>query len=417
MAALDDKTDAASEPSLDPTDLTGTSKSKISEASDTPLVLENKDWHRLRALRVWELTKDCLDKDEAIFHRLEDYCKMVHESVHEVLEESKHVRDAPSVVKAPMPTSREESAEHIRILDEESRLINTELDKLRAVREATSFSALLVSPEGQIAALGYARWADAGFPQVQMGHKFCATLLLSGMGEDVIELVQPPWKAFFIEVPDGLLFIRDMEHDVDLQIRRILVTRVQNKHKGETWAYVAFSETTLTLWRFGMHTAELLPATSEGETSWYDVGDHYQELVDQDDRVVTLIGRLIVNTCLAMSDPTAVKPIGPGHKRYESARRRGEREPVVRTFVVGKPVKLDFRQTVQQVVRHGVRKLPTVQFLVRGHFRSQAHGPKMSLRKVIFIEPFWKSKEDAPILVRAHELVDKEALSSSKGSA
>lgn len=394
---------------LDPATLTGASKSRISEISvRTPVVFENKDGHRLRALRVWELTKDCLDKDEEVLTRLAGYCDMVGKSVDQALNESGQVYAAPTIAKAPVPTSEEQLAKHIQVLQEERRRIRTEIDKLAAVEQAHTFSTLLLTPEGQLTVLGYARWADAGFPQIQMGHKFCAALLLSGMGEDVIGLVRPPWKSFFIEIPDGLLFVRDVERGVDLQIRRILVARIYNRVKErETWAFVAFTETTLTLWRFGMQTEELLPPQIEGETDWYTVGGRFQELVDQDQRVLTLIGRLIINTCLTMSDPTAIKPIGPGHKSYESARKRGAREPVVRTFVVGKPVKLDFRDHVQQVVRHGARRLPTVQFLVRGHFRSQAHGPRMSLRKVIFIEPFWKSKEDAPILVRAHELVDK----------
>lgn len=51
---------------------------------------------------------------------------------------------------------------------------------------------------------------------------------------------------------------------------------------------------------------------------------------------------------------------------------------------------------------------PTVQFLVRGHWRQQAHGPGHSLRKPIWIEPFWKGPEEARVLLRQHRVEDQE---------
>ena len=45
-----------------------------------------------------------------------------------------------------------------------------------------------------------------------------------------------------------------------------------------------------------------------------------------------------------------------------------------------------------------------VRTLVEGHWRNQAHGPRHSLRKLIFIEPFWRGPEDAPESIPTHVL-------------
>lgn len=262
--------------------------------------------------------------------------------------------------------------------------------------------------DGQITALGLARWAQDGFPQVTMGHKFCAALLCTGVGEEALEHVRPPWRAFFIEVPNGMFYIDSEMIGRTAEVQRILVTRIKHATKGETWAYVAYTDSTAALWRFGATTAELLPPIIEGTTAFREFlqrDSTAEDLTDRDGRVSTLIGRLIINTCLALSDKANVKQIGPGHKVHAAGRnKRTEREPVVRTFQVGKPIKLDLRETVASFIQHGDRAAPSVQVLVRGHYKTQRHGPKNSLTKVIWLEPYWRGPEDAPILTRPHEM-------------
>jgi hypothetical protein len=46
-------------------------------------------------------------------------------------------------------------------------------------------------------------------------------------------------------------------------------------------------------------------------------------------------------------------------------------------------------------------------FIVRGHWKQQAHGPGRTERKLIFVEPYWKGPADSPVLARAY--VDKRA--------
>lgn len=41
---------------------------------------------------------------------------------------------------------------------------------------------------------------------------------------------------------------------------------------------------------------------------------------------------------------------------------------------------------------------------VAGHWRNQPHGPQNSLRKLLWIQPFWRGAEDAPVSTPKHEV-------------
>jgi hypothetical protein len=58
------------------------------------------------------------------------------------------------------------------------------------------------------------------------------------------------------------------------------------------------------------------------------------------------------------------------------------------------------RQMYEGVAR-GLWKM-SYRFIVQGHFRHQAYGPKHSERKLIFIEPFWKGPEFSEIINSQH---------------
>jgi hypothetical protein len=279
-------------------------------------------------------------------------------------------------------------------------------------RIAIGLATYISTPDGQSSAIGLARWAANGFPQITMGHKYAAALLVTNVTEEAVDSARPPWDGFVIEVPPGLLPIWHPEHDRHYDVKRIIVSQHANHHtNGEkAWMYVAMTETTMNMWRFGVSSRELLPPIVADDRM-----ENYPALMPMsgsDKRVSSLIGRLVINVCLAMSDPSNVTEVGPNHRAYrQSASQRTTPEPLLRTFQVGKPIKLDFRDRVKEYVLHGDRAKSSinVQSLVCGHFKMQPHGPKNTLRKLIWRQPFWRGPEDAPILVRPHEIEKEEA--------
>ena len=264
---------------------------------------------------------------------------------------------------------------------------------------ALSVEALNTCFDGQLALIGLPRWAQCGYPEIQLPETYAAALLATVVPDDVLPWVRAPFPAFMIEVPNALLSL-DTEHGPS-PVRLIMVLR---EPEGERWAYVAWTASSACLWRFGVKTAELLPPALPGcdlsEASIFPMA-----VTEHDERVASLLGRLIVNTCLAMSDPERVRqpkqrPVRPGRPRGS-----GRSSPLPRTtvFRVGKPVSQDFRPAIRDYVS-GKKRTLSVQSLVAGHWKMQAHGPGYSLRKLIYVEPYWRGESEAPILVRPIKL-------------
>ncbi|MDC3958528.1 hypothetical protein KEG38_32025 [Polyangium jinanense] len=250
--------------------------------------------------------------------------------------------------------------------------------------------------DGQIALMSLPRWAQCGYPEIQLPETYAAALLATTVTEEVLACVRPPFRVFLIEVPNGLLTI-----DTEQGPSPVRVVLVHHEPKSEKWAYAAWTASPACLWRFGVTTAQLLPP-SLPEHDLTEMSIFPMTVTERDERVAALIGRLIVNTCLAMSDPARVRapaPAGPRGRRRKADARRGGEVPRTMIFRVGKPLEKDFRPAVRDYLEGRKRNL-SVQTLVAGHWKMQPHGPGFSLRRLIYVEPYWRGDVDAPIHVR-----------------
>jgi hypothetical protein len=161
----------------------------------------------------------------------------------------------------------------------------------------------------------------------------------------------------------------------------------------------------MSLWRHGVKLDSLASSTffRNKEAIHWDYG---LKCDSRDDRVMNMIGRLIISMCVAMSDPDNYHEQKKSHGRGNFHRIEKEL-PQIKTFVLGKPVQINCRQAILDYLEgSGSRKGPTIQFLVRGHWKHQPHGPKNALRKLIHVQPYWKGDADAPVLTRDYVLTD-----------
>lgn len=78
-------------------------------------------------------------------------------------------------------------------------------------------------------------------------------------------------------------------------------------------------------------------------------------------------------------------------------------KPSHRLAVLGRPVKADMRDAVKRYLNGSSKRSPSFQYVVRGHYRNQPHGPSRTLRRLQWIEPFWKGPEDGLIHARSIE--------------
>ncbi len=250
--------------------------------------------------------------------------------------------------------------------------------------------------EGQVQVFTCATWAHYGFPMVQLGsHKYAAALMATSIPE-FIE-IKAPWPAFLIELPTDT-FDTDFEGRL-CPLTHVLVLVHKIASGDEVWSFTATGPSGVNLWRWRLPLAVL---REEPKNDRVRYGAFDLELTKKDDRTISLLTKLLLNICIAMTDPDNVRVVGKHRKTSSEGPRRFSKEPELRTYKVGKPIKLDVRPAIQGYLRGTLRSSPTVQFLVRGHWREQACGPKHSKHKTIWIEPYWKGDPEAPINVRAH---------------
>lgn len=277
--------------------------------------------------------------------------------------------------------------------------LNEYVEKHPEHAEATQMLAVsLDSPHGDPIYLGSAKWCHFGFNKVQYDAKYAASLACTTFSKSVLAQVRLPWPAFLIEVPKGFLPFGDGD-----ELSLLLVTEwLQTK----AWRVMAFSKKGNQRLQIAEGAAQLLGIEDEREGDL--VLSTFQ--AKSEDRVLSLMSRLIVATCLALTDPTTHKVYQPINKKGPSlgsrfSKRKNSR-PEVRIYEMGKPVKIDCRPIVlSYLAGEGTGKALSKQIYVGNYFRWQPYGPRNSLRRWQLIEGHWKGPEDAPIAVRSHVMM------------
>jgi hypothetical protein len=142
-----------------------------------------------------------------------------------------------------------------------------------------------------------------------------------------------------------------------------------------------------------MPAASLLAA--DGEVS-------NEELMDEGtSRISFLARRLVAGLLLTLDHSAHFKD----HADRGPARHEGREDPDHRVFMCGRAISVDCRPSIKAYLRPGAKSTPAaVQVLVRGHYKRQVIGVDRSGRKVIWVEPYWRGPEDAPILTRPYRV-------------
>lgn len=217
-------------------------------------------------------------------------------------------------------------------------------------------------------------WQELGFPRLEISHRLAAALCLTDVPAP--ETIQAPWDCWSLVVPDGLLSLpvadADGSNKRDMEIARI---------------WCSGATPLVALLRTGAIAAQ------------FD---------DPKNPAARMVRSLVGGACLAITErerDTKHATWGATKNTTRAPRTCGP-PPAGSTYVLAHPVTIDLREHVREVLS-GKRRgggAPKVQFLVRGHWRNQAHGPGRALRRQQWIEPFWKGPEDARVLLRPHHV-------------
>jgi len=236
-------------------------------------------------------------------------------------------------------------------------------------------------------------WADNAFPVLDMGHKAAATCM-SSVVERAVE-VRAPWAAFLLAVPSGLVFMSG-KCDQPVPVYQVCV-----RYDDGKWSYSAMSEHAM-LHRADVHQSKLCKAYEDAHGI---AQSSFLPLMDMDARAEELLGHYILSACLFATGRKNLRRLGT-NARASRRRPRPQRDDVVPkpvTFVLSVPVTIDCSAVVREyALGTGTGKAPSVNWMVRGHWRNQPHGPGNTLRRLKWIAPHWGNLNAEAIAVRPH---------------
>lgn len=238
-----------------------------------------------------------------------------------------------------------------------------------------------------------AKWLDSGRAQIVMGHKYAAALMSSAVLESIREDMVIPWKAFAVEIPSGVLDFGDLSY------RRVTVASYEGLPFGCIVGLRGHRADGGVAWFSRIaHDAATLFFTKGGE--FLDDPSKVKDL-EFKERAMQLAVRLVTGCLYTMqhTDNFRAKEYA-GRERHEG--RHGP--PPHRVYFIGKPMSLDCRPAVTHYLAGHKTAPPSVQSIVRGHYKRQVIGIGRAGRKVIWVEPYWRGPEEAPILTRPYHV-------------
>lgn len=241
------------------------------------------------------------------------------------------------------------------------------------------------------------RWVDGGCRMIETDARYFAAMAATKVSDAATIDLRVPWPAFVVNVPAGLLVASD-----GAEYRHILVSQLQNvpgiqsRHDStpceRPWTVFAmFTEfegdklTSITVGTISESAQEKLPfVTDFGATE-----------ADGDDGIIEMCKRAVVGLLLTMQHTAFFRT-----KAFSGVSRGKYRDapPPHRVIFIGRPIALDCTQAVRDRASGRRNSTPSVQVLVRGHYKRQVVGIGRAGRKVVWVKPYWRGPEDAPIL-------------------
>jgi hypothetical protein len=274
-------------------------------------------------------------------------------------------------------------------------------------------------------------WGAFGMPVINIPEaKMAASLCMTRIPSEYIDSVVPPWPAMMIRVPEDLGLVIDgvsgLKNGEQVPCRLISVRRSWAANsKGEPWEswYVRLNGVLL-----DDGTAMIKRSTADaqalGFTEKMMMEDYGRDLdrslnhsitvpIEQlcepsewggpTGRSMEMACRLVAGACMAFSSGMARTQKSTGG----ALNKRQEKFPTSNQYLLRAPIKFNVTAGVRNYIANGKKGrggLQSVQYVVRGHWKNQAHGSGRAERKFIHIEPYWRGPEDAPIAVRPHIL-------------
>lgn len=250
-------------------------------------------------------------------------------------------------------------------------------DEERAVRIVNAIQSLSV--DQRIQRLCLHQWVDGACRMVRTTEDYFTAMACTSIGEEDVSL-KIPWPTFAVAWPGDSVTIDGIPVNV-----AIVTSLPCNLGSAILMAGRLGDQLILSCARWKSNVADMLFLNDRG-----DAGPQAH-----------VVKRAIVGILYTMDHTNnwsvsgLPSPISRGSLR--------ESPPPHRVIIVGRPLNYSMAPAVRAECKGG-RSAPSVQTLVRGHRKRQVCGTGRIGRKVIWVEPYWRGPENAPILARPYSV-------------
>lgn len=241
-------------------------------------------------------------------------------------------------------------------------------------------------------------WAKTGRNVINLTHSLAAALMLTDppkMAEG--EALKLPWPAFAISVPSGIVPV--LHHDKQEWADLIWVYSYIGRHRrlGESIPFFRWmvERKSMQVWR------DRYPYSIEEPEDEIVYSLFPGEAVPgkEDDLSLTAALRLIRNLCSWIEAMGSLSGDAAPSKKKKKGKRKAA-FPRPRTWNLGEGFKLrpELRAMASEVALGRTKYAPEgwsvrVRHIVSGHWKMQMYGKSGSLRKRIWVKPYWRGPE------------------------
>lgn len=227
-------------------------------------------------------------------------------------------------------------------------------------------------------------WAYAGYNVFELSNDFVAAMLLTDPRQIRFDDLRAPFPGLLITIPSG--FATGIEGRP--------YTKIHLSYVDGAWNLYATDGTRVLDTSVGQRQALSWNFLEGLETEYTD------EIVGADIAVARTVRQIAFGM---LAYVTTVERAVEERAVTRSKKHACSDGPRPRVHDVGRSVKID--PILVKYARAGERAIALQmkhRFIVRGHYRNQAHGLGHHDRKLIWIEPFWKGPEAGAKIVHTY---------------
>lgn len=239
-------------------------------------------------------------------------------------------------------------------------------------------------------------WARDGYNVFDLSPDFVAAMLLTDPSEIDLPSLKLPFRGMLFMIPND--FATGAEgtsytkiHVVETDDSRIFDANGAPSDGERRPAIVIYATD-------GTHL--LATVAPRVELSWAVLEELPDDVtLDLDKEARTTIQRVVLG---ALAYATAVDRAIT--ERFPASSKKRRDQPSIAHWTIGRTIKID--PELVRIARGGAREIAfriKSRFIVRGHYRNQAHGPNRALRTSKWIMPFWKGPEEGARLVHTYK--------------